>query len=390
MSYDPEARRDTPLALKLKARIGAQGPISVRDYMAACLYDPEHGYYRARTAIGRDGDFITAPEISQIFGELLGLWAAVVWQQMGSPARVKLVELGPGRGTLMRDMLRAQRRVPGLQAATTVHLVETSQTLAAVQRATLDGCDVPVSWHQTLTQLTGGGWNAMPTIVIANEWLDCEPRHQVMRTETGWAIRQVSLDAQERLVFASEDIATGKTPPGWPNLHFPNAALGSVFEPMEHRNYFHAWLADRAPVASLLIDYGQEQRALGETLQAVRGHRFEHPLTSPGEADLTMQVQFQDVIDGLSWRSACYDPTPTPSGLAVEPLVTQAEFLGRLGVAERASRLMAINPSKAAAIEAGVARLMAPNGMGTRFKVLGVRSATLSPLPGFPAVGERR
>ncbi len=365
MSYDPNARRDTPLALKLKERIKREGLITVADYMQACLHDPEFGYYVKQPAIGRDGDFITAPEISQIFGELIGLWCAVVWQQMGSPEKVNLIELGPGRGTLMRDALRAASKVPGFVEAISVHLVETSHHLQAVQRETLAACHPSIMWHQNVRHLP-----TEPAIVIANEFLDTLPLHQSILNSEVWVERGVGLDAHGDLQFQSLPQTATR------NERFADAPNGSVFEGQNWRILLHELrkLAREVPLTAIFIDYGHAETALGDTLQAVRRHSAEHPLTSPGEADLTAQVDFSEFAEHVSALDFIVDG-PT----------IQAEFLGRLGIIERASRLMSANPAKAAEIEMAVARLIAPQGMGTRFKVLGVRSAGLPPLPGFSA-----
>lgn len=363
MSYDREARRDTPLALKIKERIRAYGPISIADYVAACLQDPEHGYYRTQTAIGAAGDFVTAPEISQVFGELTGLWSAIVWQQMGSPKPFNLVELGPGRGTLMRDALRATRGVLGLHAAMKVTLVEASATLTAAQRATLAGAAVPIAWADRYPIFEE------PSILIANEFVDALIPDQWIKTDRGWCARAVELDDAGRLQLghsAGQGVRD--------DLHdrWPDAPNGSVCEAHRHALLAEALKAAGTPIAMLVIDYGHTETALGDTLQAVRKHVYEHPLCSPGEADLTIQVDFADLAREM-----------THAGFATDGPVTQAEFLGRLGIIERASKLMEANPARAGEIEAGVMRLMAPNGMGTRFKVTGIRSPGLATLPGF-------
>ncbi len=368
MTYDPEARRDTPLALKLKQRIAQGGPISVEAYMHACLYDPDHGYYVKSTAIGAGGDFITAPEVSQVFGELIGLWSAVVWQLMGSPARVRLIELGPGRGTLMADALRAARVLPAFLSAVDVELIETNQVLIACQKQALGTAVVPVSWFEHLLPAP------VPSIIIGNEFMDTYPVGQSVLADDGWRERQVTLDVAGRLAFGT----------GSPNLTstFPEVAFADEAEPapgaiLEFRRSPSiiediAALTRQAPIASLQIDYGHQRPSFGDTLQAVRDHRFEHPLTSPGEADLTAQVDFHDI-----------GTRATGLGLAVDGPVTQAEFLGALGIAERTSRLMAANPHAAGSLEIGVARLMSPTGMGGHFKAIGLRSPALPPLPGF-------
>jgi SAM-dependent MidA family methyltransferase len=364
------AQPPTPLAEQLAARIEFEGPITIGAFMQACLHDPVHGYYRKRAAIGRAGDFITAPEISQVFGELIGLWCAVVWRQMGEPRFLHLVELGPGRGTLMRDMLRAARTVPAFSDAVHVHLVETNASLEAEQRETLEEEDVPITWSGELDVEPTG----VPAIVIGNEFLDTLPIAQWVHHAGQWCTRCVGLDAQGRLCFLNG--------PGDPELRPPQeiaatAREGDVFETRKPAlDFWAAKLAALdAPLAALFVDYGHNTPVFGDTLQAVRAHRYDSPLDMPGEADLTAQVDFAAVAAAMR---RC--------GLACDGPAPQAEFLGVLGIAARGSRLMAANPAKAGEIEAGIARLMAPGGMGTRFKALGVRSTRLAPLPGLVPV----
>jgi NADH dehydrogenase [ubiquinone] 1 alpha subcomplex assembly factor 7 len=357
----------TPLAARLAARIARDGPIGVAAFMEACLNDPEHGYYRTRDAIGRAGDFITAPEISQAFGELIGLWCAVVWQQMGAPATLRLVELGPGRGSLMRDALRAARAAPDFRKALAVHLVETNASLEAQQRAVLQDADAATTWSDDLGAVPRGA----PTIVIANEFLDTLPIAQWVLRNGHWHERSVGLDGAGRLAFV--DGASDPAPRLPPALD-GRAREGDIFETRDAAlERLAATLATLgAPLAALCIDYGHPAQAYGDTLQAVRRHHYDDPLAAPGEADLTAQVDFAAVASAMQ---RC--------GLASDGPTTQAQFLGALGIAERASRLMAANPEKAARIETDVARLMAPGGMGTRFHAIGVRSANLAPLPGL-------
>lgn len=375
--YDPGLRRDTPLALKLKARIAAGGPISIADYMEACLTDPEYGYYRTRAAIGRGGDFITAPEISQTFGELIGLWAVVVWQQMGSPERFILAELGPGRGTLMGDALRAARAVPGFRDAVEVILVE----VAATDFSFL--VELLPEGRLRVAEAIGEVPVNVPAIVIGNEFLDTCPVQQFIVEGGKIRVRAVGLE-DSRLHWTSAPAID------WVSLQSAFAATtalgeGDIFEAQDW-TVLHRFLHGRtAPWAALFADYGhfdperpETKVTAGDTLQAIRNHLYEHPLTSPGEADLTCHVNFNDVK-----RQFCREAAPGAARLAVDGPVTQAEFLGRLGVIERASRLMAANPAQAGEIEAGVVRLIAPQGMGTRFKVIGVRSSDVPPLPGF-------
>jgi SAM-dependent MidA family methyltransferase len=373
MPYDPDARRETPLALDLKARIRRDGPITVHDYMYACLQDPTHGYYRTKTAIGRSGDFITAPEISQIFGELIGLWSVVVWQQLGSPPHLRLIELGPGRGTLMLDALRAAARAPAFTAAIEVVLVESSATLADQQRHTLSDVTVPLRWVAETGDLPMGA----PSIVIANEFLDALPVRQIVLDGLEPRERVVTLDAGGRLIF--DNAGPLALAPSIPVSVRASARPGAIFEMCNWAAPLDpiARLLVTAPAAVLFIDYGHTTHSAGETLQALRAHAYEHPLTSPGEADLTTHVDFEAV-------SSCFRDASNIAGPT-----TQAEFLGSLGIAERASRLMAANPTKAAEIEAGVMRLMSPGGMGSRFKVLGLSSKGFPQLPGLPPVDRR-
>ena len=375
--YDPSLRRDTPLALKLIQRIRASGPISVHDYMNACLHDPEFGYYRTRMAIGRAGDFITAPEISQVFGELIGLWCAVVWQQMGQPQRFNLIELGAGRGTLLADVLRAVKLVPGFREAVSVHIVDANPVLIEMQTAALGASGVAATWHATLDALPADA----PSIWVANEFLDTLPVKQWERRDGVWSLRAIGIGASSKLAFV-------EPPADWGRLfdveffNLPGAEVWHDGDIKEHQQMSILAQALRmaaatAPIAALFIDYGYTGVGKIDTLQAVRDHRPEHVLTSPGEADVSCQVAFDDFAfkAGLQLKNQ--------AELAIDGPVTQSAFLGALGIMERASRLMAKNPGHANMLELSVARLMAPHGMGTRFKAIGLRSPQLQPLPGF-------
>jgi NADH dehydrogenase [ubiquinone] 1 alpha subcomplex assembly factor 7 len=356
---DTEA--ESPLLVSLRRRIARDGPLPVDRYMLACLADPEHGYWSRANMLGAAGDFVTSPEISQMFGELVGLWCAVTWQQMGSPAPLRLVELGPGRGTLMRDALRACRKVPGFLDAASVHLVEISPALRETQHQTLASI-APVCWHQSVDELPEG-----PAIVIANEFLDALPIRQLVHAGGVWRERVVTVDAQGALMFAAgEPAKVGPDVPAQVNA-------GDILELRAGEDQLLAQLAARSsPVVALFIDYGPAAAAIGDTLQAVRHHAYVDPLSAPGTADLTAHVLFAGLV--AKARAA---------GLTANGPITQAEFLGRLGIAERAARLMAANPAKAGDIEASVQRLVSPTGMGQLFKVLAVRSPSLPPPPPF-------
>ncbi len=353
----------TPLARRIADRIRQEGPLPVSAFMAACLDDPVHGYYRTKPAIGRAGDFVTAPEISQVFGELMGLWAAVVWQQMGSPAAVTLVELGPGRGTLMCDALRATRRVPGFHGALNVVLVDANPRLRAMQDATLRDAGVPISWCASLDELSKGADGA--AIVVANEFVDCWPVHQFVRSADGWRMRCVGLDGYGGLAFVAGPEV---------ELSADDAPDGAIAETFDYGAIVAA-LTCFAPVAALVVDYGDATRGarISDTLQAVRGHAYEPPLANPGDADLTAHVAFGTLAAAATASGA----------LAADGPITQATLLGRLGAVERASNLMAANPAQASNIEVAVGRLLQPAGMGGRFKALAIRSAGLPVPPGF-------
>jgi NADH dehydrogenase [ubiquinone] 1 alpha subcomplex assembly factor 7 len=361
-------RRDTPLARRIKDQIRRDGPMLIDSYMSACLWDPDYGYYRRGSVFGAAGDFITAADVSQVFGELLGVWAGVVWQGvLGAPQPITLVEYGPGRGTMMRDILRAARIVPGFASAARVHLVEASQSLVEIQSETLADFQSMVSWGRELDEFNP------PAIIFANEFLDTWPVAQWIKTADGWHNRAVIVDDRGELQFSA---AGGDCPREAFEALLPGAPVGTVVESQRLDQLAEALsaLAERGPTAFLMIDYGHTTPAAGDTLQAVRNHRYESPLTSPGEADITVHVNFYDLASTLH-----------RAGLALDGPVTQSEFLGSLGIVERASRLMSANPARAVEIETGAARLLAPNGMGGRFKVLAARSQGLPSLPGFGA-----
>jgi SAM-dependent MidA family methyltransferase len=354
----------TPLLGILREEILATGPMPLARYMDLCLGHPVHGYYRTRDPLGVAGDFITAPEISQMFGELVGIWIAAVWSSMGAPAEISLVELGPGRGTLMADALRAlARAAPSLVPR--LHLVETSPVLRAAQAERLAG--VSPTWHDGVASLPPG-----PALVVANEFFDALPVRQFQRGERGWHERCVGLSPDgERLAFglaADPDPHLTTQAPLGVTLTLPGAALDTV------RILARRLVRDGG--ALLAVDYGHAQPGFGDSLQAVAGHRFVDPLTAPGAADLTTHVDFTALA-----RAA------TSEGARVHGPVDQRDFLEALGLRQRAERLSAgATPQQAVRIAAAVSRLTDParRGMGSLFKVLAVSDATQPRLPGFP------
>jgi NADH dehydrogenase [ubiquinone] 1 alpha subcomplex assembly factor 7 len=352
---------DTPLSWLLKAQIRHSGPMSVSDYMSACLQHPEFGYYARRRAIGADGDFITAPEISQVFGEIIGLWCAVVWQQMGEPGRIHLVELGPGRGTLMADALRSARMVPAFRRALAVHLVESNTTLSELQKERL-ASESGVLWHRSWPET----FSDAPVIVIANEFFDALPAEQYVWDGAAWRRRMIALTEADGFTFQLGDAAHF----AWPGI--PQTGDVREMSPAQAAFVDHFARHANAGLAALIVDYGSASDLPGDTLQAVKAHAYVSPFVSPGAADLTTHVNFAEIARLALGRD-----------LRVDGPVTQAEFLGTLGVVQRVSRLMAANPDKASTLEAGAARLLAPNGMGGRFKAIGLRGPGVLPLPGL-------
>ena len=346
----------TPLGALIRTRIEEQGPISVSEFMDLALAHPEYGYYRKQDPLGRAGDFITAPEISQMFGELIGLWAAVVWHSMGAPDPVLLVELGPGRGTLMADMLRSAVLDPAFHDAVQVHLVETSPALRERQAETLK--NVEVVWHDYAAAVPPG-----PAIIVANEFFDALPIRQFIRRAGVWRERMVAL-AGDALVFADGEPVAIESPP---------TEDGAIFERNEAAAAIAGLLGERVArdkSAALIIDYGHAAAAAGDTLQAVRRHDRADVLTDPGEADLTAHVDFQALAEAARPARA-WGP------------VTQGAFLRGLGIELRADKLMRANPTQANAVDAACHRLVDASEMGTLFKVLALTDAAMLAPPGF-------
>ncbi len=355
------ARPEAPMSAleqRLVARILATGPITIADYMASCLGDPEHGYYMRRDPFGAAGDFITAPEISQMFGELIGLWAVETWRRMGMPSAFVLAELGPGRGTLMADALRAARLAPDFLSAARITLVETSPHLRTVQRERLSGHEV--TFADRVEALLEG-----PAIVIANEFFDALPIRQFQRVGAAYAERMVGV-VDGRLSFG---LRPGADLPG----RFGVVPEGAIVEIAGPAASIMASLAGRITEgggALLAIDYGHDG-GIGDTLQAMRRHGFVSPLESPGEADLTAHVDFSALA-----------AVARATGAMAFPLLTQGDLLVRLGLVERAGRLGAgKDAATQEAIRAAAERLAGPAAMGTLFKALVVAAPGLAPPP---------
>jgi len=354
----------SPLFAAIRDEILASGPIGLDRYMGLCLGHPVHGYYRTRDPLGARGDFITAPEISQMFGELIGIWIAATWAAMGAPADVALVELGPGRGTLMQDALRAlTRAAPAFRPA--LHLVETSPVLRAEQAKRL-GAAAPV-WHESIETLPQA-----PMIMVANEFFDALPVRQFQRATRGWFERLVGLSPDgTALAFglaADPDSHIAATGPDGVLMTLPSVALDIV------RGLSRRVVAQGGAV--LAIDYGHVRPGFGDSLQAVRGHRFTPPLDVPGVADLTTHVDF-----------AALGRAATAEGAGLHGPVDQRDFLFALGLRERAERLgRDASQTQRDAITAAVTRLTDParRRMGRLFKVMAFADPALGALPALP------
>jgi SAM-dependent MidA family methyltransferase len=342
----------------------------VADYMARCLFDPQDGYYATRPALGEDGDFITAPLVSQMFGELIGLWAAETWERLGRPARVLLVEMGPGDGTLMSDALRAARLAPEFINAAELWLIEPSDPLRSLQEAALAGATLSPSWSPDLSAVPEGA----PIILLANELLDCLPARQFLRTPDGWAERRVGLDANGDLDF-------GLIPAARPDSAPANMEFGIVWEVSPAQQALGAQVGARvagAGGAALFIDYGRDVPGPGDTLQALRRHARVSPFSEPGTADLTVWADFPAFL--AEAREAG----------AATGLLEQGEFLRRLGIETRAAALAAARPDRAETIARQLARLVEPDQMGRLFKAAAIWPQGAPAPPGFEAGFEDR
>ena len=347
------------LAQQIDTQIRTTGPMSLATYMTLCLTHPRQGYYAVGRPIGADGDFITAPEISQMFGELIGFFFVNLWQQMGQPTSFTLLELGPGRGTLMQDALRAASRADGFENALHLQLFDTNKLLRAEQEKRL-GSYSPY-WASDIDAVSDD-----PLFVVANEFFDALPIKQFVKTDDGWHERLVGLhEGQRTFGLSPTPIAETAAPP---EVH---GAFGEILELSPAAADTMQRISRKIALqggAILALDYGYERTSTGETLQAVKSHAFADVLEAPGDADISAHVNF-----GVLAASA------KATGLAVAPLAHQGEWLLKLGLGERAKALARSNPSEAGNIARAVERLTSPQHMGTLFKVLCAHSPGLKP-----------
>ena len=359
-----------PLGGEIRSLIKSAGPMPVARYMELCLTHPEHGYYITRDPLGREGDFITAPEVSQMFGELLGLWAAATWRAMGAPRSVRLIELGPGRGTMMADTLRAIRVVPTFYQALTVHLVEINQALREKQRQTLSGIKINAHWHESIDDVPDG-----PSLIFANEYFDALPINQAVRLPDGWHERVVDVNDKDQLIFKSarDPLPRFET---LLNAIVRAAPTGSIFEwRSPHEVMKLARRLRQFGGAALIIDYGHARSDAGDTFQAIARHSFADPLKNPGQSDLTAHVDFEALAQSAGDVEA-----------RIHGPIEQGVFLKRLGIETRAATLVSKASTQVAAdVTAALRRLVGTGrgGMGALFKVLGVSHPSLQTLAGF-------
>lgn len=359
----------SPLKTRLITRIKAEGPMSVASFMAASLFDATHGFYPTRDPLGADGDFITAPEISQMFGEMIGLWCVQSWRDMGRPSPFHLIELGPGRGIMMLDMLRAANVDPAFIRAARVTLIEASPALEAVQGQTLAASPCPISWAGSLAQAPEG-----PCLIIGNEFLDCLPIRQFIRKREEWHERVVAIDPEDEtaLIFA-----VSPTPETLEDFTiFSDASEGDLVEICPGLAQITDTLAERFTEhagRALFIDYGPADSEVGDTLQALKAHTKVDPLDEPGEADLTARVDFSALI------ASAYSNGVLPFGTQ-----TQGTFLTSLGIEARAARLASgVSEDAKAKLARQLHRLTHAEQMGELFKAVCLQSQGLALPAGF-------
>jgi len=350
----------TPLYRHLLRQISVDGPLTIADYMQTCLLHPDHGYYTTRDPFGTAGDFITAPEISQMFGELIGLSLAQCWLGQGAPSPFTLAEIGPGRGTLMADLLRATAKVPNFHASLHLHLVEASPALRTIQRSTLSS--VEITWHDTVTTLP-----EQPLFLVANEFFDALPIRQFLRDGDGWRERRIGA-RNDTLEFGLTDISPQ------PALahRLTDTKTGDMVETCATAPAIVAAIDRRISAfggTALIIDYG-DWSSTDDTFQAMSSHAFSNPLAHPGDDDLTAHVDFAALVHGI----ACAHTELTPQG----------DFLHHLGIGTRAQTLAANLGGDALVTHmAAYHRLTDADKMGTLFKVIGLHPEGTAPPAGL-------
>jgi SAM-dependent MidA family methyltransferase len=361
----------TPLEGRLLSLIADNGPISVGDFMADALAHPQHGYYSTEEPFGTHGDFVTAPEVSQIFGELVGAWLVDSWEAIGAPSLFQLVEFGPGRGTLMSDILRVGAIRPAFLEAARITMIESSGRLRVRQRQTLDNRHSHIVWRDSPDDIPPG-----PMLAVANEFFDCLPIRQFVYTAAGkWRERLVGCDGDgetARLCFVLSKEEYDERP-GAPTRPAPE----DIYEECEAGRQLVETLAERLTAHKgrlLILDYGHGRTGVGDTFQAVKRHDYVHPLHMPGQVDVTAHVDF-----------AALARTARQAGIRVDGPVRQGDFLRRLGLEQRleALKAAAADDTVRQSLERGAQRIAASDQMGDLFKAMAISSPTLPEPPGF-------
>ena len=350
---------DNKVEKQIREIIGLQGPIGIDVFTQYCLYDPKHGYYINQNPIGAEGDFITAPEISQMFGEMIAKWVISCWVNLGSPAKFNLIEMGAGRGTLLKDIIRTLCKFPEITNAIKINIVESNNNLAKIQKETIENSitsekSLGVFWYQDLNKLFKDN-DDCPFIMIGNEFLDCLPIKQFIKTPKGWCEKLVGIGKDDKLTF-------GLSAPM--NISFEkkikNDDIGAIVEISRPLEAFIEnvclYLKDKKGYA-LFIDYGYDDYENGDTFQSLYKHEKNSPLKNIGLADLTAHVDFMELAR-IAFKHE----------IEYEGPITQAEFLTSLGIKERAQKLASLNPDKTKSILSDLHRLIGEAQMGTLFK----------------------
>lgn len=357
------------LEQKIHHHIQQHGPMTVHRYMKMALSDPDYGYYTRARPIGKEGDFITAPEISQIFGELIGTWFLSCWEIIGYPKDFTLAELGPGKGTLMNDFLRVTQKIPSFHDAASLRMIEISETLRTAQQNALSSYSINRSWHNNLFPLP-----QKPLLLVANEFFDALPIHQLQLTTQGWRERMVDLDKHQKLTFTLSDRETPHCALAPKNTR--DIDIGAIYEISPEGTNIMAQIADHIAHyggIALIIDYGYYTQTYKDTLQSVKNHRYHDILTSPGTADLTMLVDFEKLaVTAREHNTQVYYNTTQGDFLRNMGIDLRLAMLGRRGTTEQQQQL-----------SQAVHRLTSKDEMGTLFKCMAVSSSTTPPLFGF-------
>ncbi len=369
---------ETPLCKIIRDIIKAEGPMPLSTYMGLCLGHPEYGYYMTRDPFGKKGDFTTAPEISQMFGEMIGAWVVDTWHKMGAPAQFILFEMGPGRGTLMADILRVGHKVDGFEGAAQIHLMEMSPVLRKAQFKALS--EYEPTWHMTLESIASHD-PSLPIIAIGNEFLDALPVDQYTLTDTGWTQKSITIDKNgsfriyDRAVINSVFFEKNSLQ----NTLF-KPRLGDVVEVSHEQKRFMNDLIDivlNQGGICLLIDYGFSNNGCGDTLQALKNHVYCDILETPGECDITYHVNFGNLAEQMMSKN-----------MMVHGPVSQSTFLKTLGIEIRAEALRHSasemnRPDIAQDVDVALVRLIDKDQMGDLFKVIAFSSDSTIQLAGF-------